>query len=492
MHTEDLKIVLRDLGLVVPTVGAMAALSLPVVAYFGEWYALWPFGLTALVAFGLGLLLYLPFRRAGEARLKHGLQVAAVGWLLVATVGALPFHMVSMRLGGGTLYPYADMASAFFESISGFTGTGLTMSLRPDLLPHALQWWRSFTEWIGGMGVIVLMLTLIAGPGASAVSLYFAEARGEKIHPSVVSTVRTMWWIFALYTFAAAVALWGAGMPPWEAVNHAMTGLSTGGFSVWPDSFGHYGSIAIEMILLVVMIAGAVSFAVHYQAMQRGLRAFWADIQTRWLIVLLFFGVTLLGLENLYLYPPDGAFRTAAFQYISAMTCTGFGTADLAGWTDGAKLLLSLGMFLGGAAGSTAGGIKVIRLVLLAKGVSWRFRKIVSPASALVPLRLGKVVLSEQDASRRLEEAAVLAFLWVAFLGVGIAVLLHTVPDTFKLADVIFEVASAQGNVGLSTGITHPEMPLLAKLTLSFNMWVGRLEIIPVLMLIRALLRRGG
>jgi trk system potassium uptake protein TrkH len=300
-----------------------------------------------------------------------------------------------------------------------------------------------------------------------------------------------MWWIFALYTFASAVALWGAGMPPWEAINHAMTGISTGGFSVWPDSIGHYGSLAIELILLVVMVTGAVSFAVHYQAMQRGLRAFWHDTQTRWLLLLLVVGVGLLGLENLLLFSLGDAFRTASFQYVSAMTCTGFGTADLSGWTDGGKLLLALGMVLGGAAGSTAGGIKVIRLVLLAKGVSWRFRKIVSPANALVPLRLGNTVLSEQEASRRLEEAAVLAFLWLLFLGVGIAVLLHTVPDTFKLADVIFEVASAQGNVGLSCGITHPQMPLLAKLTLCFSMWVGRLEIIPVLMLLRALFRRG-
>ena len=403
MHSEDLRIVLRDLGLVVPTVGVMAALSLPVVAYFGEWYALGPFGITALLAFSLSGLLYLPFRRAGEARLKHGLFVAAVGWLLVAAVGSLPFFLVSRHLGGGTLYPYADMASAFFESVSGFTGTGLTMSLRPDLLPHCLQWWRSFIEWVGGMGVIVLMLTLISGPGISAVSLYFAEARGEKIHPSVVSTVRTMWWIFALYTFASAVALWGAGMPPWEAINHAMTGISTGGFSLWPDSIGHYRSLAIELVLLVVMVTGAVSFAVHYQAMQRGLRTFWQDTQTRWLLVLLGLGVTLLGLENLLLHPLGEAFRAASFQYVSAMTCTGFGTANISGWTDGGKLLLSLGMVLGGAAGSTAGGIKVIRLVLLTKGVSWRFRKIVSPASALVPLRLGEAVLPEGEASRRLE-----------------------------------------------------------------------------------------
>jgi trk system potassium uptake protein TrkH len=280
-------------------------------------------------------------------------------------------------------------------------------------------------------------------------------------------------------------------MPPWEAVNHAMTGISTGGFSVWPDSIAHYDSLAIELIVILIMTAGAVSFAVHYQAMQKGLNVFWRDTQTKWLIGLLVLGAALLGLENLYRYGLGQAFRTAGFQYVSAMTCTGFGTADVSGWTDSAKLLLSLGMVLGGAAGSTAGGIKVIRLVLLAKGVSWRFRKIVSPVGALVPLRLGSAVLSDQEASRRLEEAAVLAFLWLGFLLVGIAVLLHVVPSSFKLADVIFEVASAQGNVGLSTGITHPEMSTFGKLILSFNMWVGRLEILPVLMLMRSLIRWG-
>ena len=491
MGHEDLRIVLRDLGWLAPVVGIMALLSLPVAVAFREWYALWPFGLTALASFGVGLCLYLPFRGAGEARLKHGLLVAAVGWLLVSVLGALPFYLVSERLVPGTVYPFVDFAAAFFESVSGYTGTGLTMATRPDLLPRVLQWWRSFTEWVGGMGVIVLMLTLIVGPGTSAMSLYFAEARSERIHPSVISTVRTMWWIFALYTVASAVALWGAGMPSWEALNHAMTGISTGGFTVWPDSIARYDSVAIEAIAIVIMFAGAVSFAVHYRAMQRGPGVFLLDLQTRWLLGLALLGVALVAAENFLNGTPAGvSLRQGAFQFVSALTCTGFQTAPIREWSDTGKLLLSMAMVIGGAAGSTAGGIKVMRFVLLVRGVSWRLKKIVSPGGALVPMRLGRELIPDAEAAKRLEEAAVLTFLWLGFLFAGILVLSHLVPDGFGLADVVFEVASAQGNVGLSVGITHPAMPTAAKLLLCFNMWVGRLEIIPILMFFRAILLR--
>jgi trk system potassium uptake protein TrkH len=149
-----------------------------------------------------------------------------------------------------------------------------------------------------------------------------------------------------------------------------------------------------------------------------------------------------------------------------------------------------MAMVIGGAAGSTAGGIKIMRLVLLVRGVSWRLKKIVSPGGALVPMRLGRELIPDPEAAKRLEEAAVLTFLWLGFLFAGVLILSHLVPDEFGLADVVFEVASAQGNVGLSVGITHPTMPTVAKLVLCFNMWIGRLEIIPILMFFRALFLR--
>ena len=491
---QDVRIILRDLGLLVPMVGIMAVLSLVVPAVFHEEYAFAPLGITAAVSFALGLILYLPFRGAGETKLKHGMVIAAFGWLLVAALGSLPFIFVAMsaqRLGlaSPTLLHFLNPASAFFESVSGYTGTGLTMAARADLLPRTIQWWRSFIEWVGGMGVIVLMLTILAGPrpGAATYSLYYAEARGEKIHPSIVSTLRTMWWIFLLYTFISVIALWGAGMPIWDALNHAMTGISTGGFSVTANSIASYHSVAIELVLLPIMIFGAISFAVHYELMRGKGSILIKDIQTRWLLILIGAGSLFLALENSMYIPALRALRDSTFQFVSAMTCTGFQTANIGAWSDTAKLILAAGMVIGGAAGSTAGGIKVIRMIILLKGVQWRFRRIISPRGAIVPFRIGPTVVNQEEVGHRLEDASLITFLWLVFLGLGVIVLLHTVPARFSLSDVIFEVASAQGNVGLSVGITSPTMSTLGKLTLCFNMWIGRLEIIPVLMFIRAL-----
>jgi len=492
---QDLYIILRDLGLLVPVVGIMAAISLIVPLTFGETFAFAPLAITAGVSFALGAALYFPFRNAGEAELKHGMIIAAFGWLLVAALGSLPYVLTAMLADGSTasetLLYFKDPASAFFEAVSGYTGTGLTMAARADLLPRTLQWWRSFTEWIGGMGVIVLMLAILAGPrpGAARYSLYYAEARGEKIQPSITSTLRTMWWIFLLYTFISVVALWGAGMPIWDSINHAMTGISTGGFSVTDNSIATYNSIAIELVLIPIMLLGAISFAVHYEMIRGKGRILWEDFQTRWFLTIVVIGIAFVTLENLLEIGGAGAPRQSAFQLVSAITCTGFQTADLSLWSATGKLLLAAAMFIGGAAGSTAGGIKVMRMLILMKGVQWRFRKIVSPRKAIVPFRLGASTIDESQVGQRLEDASLITFLWLIFLGLGIIVLLHTVSREYTLSDVVFEVASAQGNVGLSVGITQPTMSLASKLTLCFNMWIGRLEIIPVLMLVRALFR---
>ena len=491
---QDLFIILRDLGLLIPVVGLMALVSMIMPLIYGESFALGPLAITAATSFVLGAMLYFPLRKvAGDTQLKHGLIIAAFGWLVVAALGSMPLVLTAIMVDPSasteTLQVFRNPASAFFESISGFTGTGLTMAARADLLPKSLQWWRSFIQWIGGMGVIVLMLAILAGPrpGAANHSLYYAEARSERIHPSITSTLRTMWWIFFLYTFISVIALWGAGMPMWESINHAMTAIATGGFSVTDNSIASYNSLPIELVLIPIMLLGAISFAVHYEMMRGNGWILWRDFQTRWFLIIAAIGISVLTLENLGVIGGFQSLRESAFQMVSSITCTGFQTADLSTWSPTGKLLLSTAMFIGGAAGSTAGGIKVMRMLILMKGVQWRFRKIVSPRQALVPFRIGDSTIDESQVGQRLEDAALITFLWLVFLGMGIFVLLHTVPPEYTLADVVFEVASAQGNVGLSVGITHPAMSLASKLMLCFNMWIGRLEIIPVLMLVRAL-----
>lgn len=493
LFSKNAKIILRDLGLLIQVVGLMALLSLPIALFFKEYYALEPLLLTALASLALGQGGFWAFRRAGETTLKQGMVIAAAGWLLVALLGSLPFYLIALKLSAQagtpqTVLNFLDPWNGIFESIAGFTGTGLTMTALASQLPRTLQWWRSFIEWIGGVGVIVLMLSIISGPGQRSFSLYYAEARQEKIHPSIRSTVRTIWWIFTLYTVGSVLLLRIAGMPWWDAVNHAMTGISTGGFSVADRSIGGYHSLWIELALLPVMLFGAISFAIHYQLLRgRKLRLLWEDQQTSWLLVLAILGFLLLSLEEVLRLEPLPAIRDAAFQFVSALTCTGFQTAGLHEWSATAKLILAAGMIIGGAAGSTAGGIKVIRLVILAKGIGWRLKRLISAPNVLVRFRLGGTSLDDAEATRRIIDAALIAALWLFFLAVGVVVLLHTVPKSFGLSDIIFEVASAQGNVGLSAGITGPEMALAAKLTLCFNMWIGRLEIIPVLLFLRSL-----
>ena len=486
MLPSGVKTILRDLGLAIHVPGVMALASLPVCLGFGESYAIRPFVLTAIVSIVVGQALFRIYRKSEETRLRHGMVVAALAWQIVPLFASIPFLAVACELADvagtpPTILGFLHPLNAIFESFSGFTGTGLTMALRPSQLPHCLQWWRSFSEWIGGVGVIVLMLAILRPTGAFY--LYYSEGREEKIFPSVASSVRTIWWIYLLYTVLSVCWLRVAGMPWWEAVNHGMTALSTGGFGVTDHSIGDY-SPEIRMALVPVMLAGAISFASHYLMLtERSLTALWRDSQHRLLWWSVAAGSGLVAAEN---YWAHGEFLwvDSTFQWVSALTSAGFQSVELHAWSPTAQLLLSLAMIVGGASGSTVGGIKLARIVYLRSGLVWRFRRVSRGTHELMRFELDGKVYSEVEADQFVESAGVLAVLWAVVLWSGILVLIHFVPDRFTLSEVILEVASAQSNVGLSTGITHPDLPWPGKLTLIACMWVGRLEIVPVLILL--------
>ena len=480
----DTKIILRALGLVVHVPGLMAIASLPVCWLFDEASAAPAFLWTGAASLGLGQLLYQSFRPNEEIQLHHCMLVAALAWVLVPFLGAIPYLTIPARLGSSaaSASQFQEPWNALFEAFSGYTGTGLTVSLHPSQLPRTLQWWRSFTEWVGGVGVIVLMLSILK-PTAGAHHLYFSEAREEKILPSVAATVRTIWWIYALITLISILLLRLAAMPWWEAVNHGMTGIATGGFTVTDHSLRDY-SLPIKLLTVFIMLAGATSFAVHYQVLTKSRwPSLWHDSQHRSLWFLAGIGTIALLLEN---YWQAGSFlwTDSLFQWVSALATAGFQTVDIASWSPTSQLLLSFAMVVGGAAGSTCGGIKQVRFVYLLKGIVWRFRAASHRPHELVRYEVNGQALAEADANRSVETAAVLGTLWLLLLGIGILVLIHVTPARFTLSEVILEVASAQGNVGLSTGITHPDLPWPGKLILMFCMWMGRLEIIPVLILI--------
>lgn len=219
--------------------------------------------LTAGLRCGSSILL-MSVKVVEEPRLKHTMIVAALTWVIVPLYSTVPF----LTMEG---MPFID---SFFESLSGWSGTGLTMVIREDQLSYTIQFWRSLMQRVGGMGVIVLMISILARPGTGAFTLYKSEGRTEKIHPSIVSTVKTMWKIFLIYTVLGTLLLWACGMPLWESLNHCMTGLATGGFSVKDNSIGTYDSATIDYALLPIMTAGALSFAMHYQMLRVKRRVF--------------------------------------------------------------------------------------------------------------------------------------------------------------------------------------------------------------------------
>ncbi|WP_408958109.1 TrkH family potassium uptake protein [Natrinema sp. 74] len=511
---EATKTISRDLGRIFQALAGLLFVSLLVPLVWGEYWTMPAVAVSGLIPFGIGYGLTARFRNAAQPGKLHGMIIAAIGWFCVAIFGALPFVLIAWTAEFGlpivetppqteTLAAFMDPLNALFESMSGFTGTGLTMTDNEEVLPRTLQWWRSFIEWVGGVGVIVLTTAILARPGSGSLTLYESEARSERIHPSIVSTVQTIWWIFILFTFVSILLLWVAGMPLWGAINHAMTGLSTGGFSITDNSIATYDSAAIDFALLPIMLLGSIAFPVHYLILQGELRNFYADLQTRWVFLYMTLGTLAL---TAFVYVSDTydslftAFRYSSFQFVSAATCAGFQTAvdttnvALGRWPAQAQLTVTIGMIVGGAAGSTVGGIKLIRVLTLLKGIRFRIADVFYPETAVRRLRINGRRLNEREMRREFEEAAIIAVLWLLFLAVGTFVLLVILPQgEYTLENVIFEIASAQGNVGLSTGITGPDsLPAVGKIMFLFNMWIGRLEIIPILVTLRTVFSRGG
>lgn len=528
----DFAVIARDIAALLLIEAGLMAVSVVVALAFREWSAALAFasagGLTALIGYAVRRR----FAGAPAPVMKHGMVIAAGGWLSVAVFGALPFMLTaifmppSVRTGyvppeatyQSSLVYFANPLHAFFESMSGWTGSGLTMAVHESTLPRTIQWWRSLIQWVGGVGVIVLSVSILARPGSGSYALYRSEAREQKIHPSVVSTVRTIWKVFLLYTglaigamfIAIAVSDYGRRLPLfetfWQALNHAMTGLATGGFSVTDGSIGTYNSPLIEVVLLPVMTAGAIAFPVHYAVLaDRDPRRLIEDLQARLLFGLLIVGSAGVAVQNLIDLPHADfgqalavpaslgltagavdAVRDAVFQFVSGLTCTGFQTSPIGTWSAPGKLLITGSMILGGSAGSTVGGIKLIRGYTAVRGIMWQFTRVFLPSNAVVGTRIGDRWLNRDEMEREFAEAAVVSLLWLLVLAGSSLVLVNTAAPRFEYVDVLFEVASAQGNVGLSTGITGPSMATVSEAMLILSMWIGRLEIIPVLVFLRA------
>ena len=483
LPSRDLAILCHNIGDLLVVLGGVLLSVIVVPLIFREYSMIPGLLIPASASVLLGFCLKYLFKTDDVLETRHAMVIAALGWLIVPLFYAVPFVIIARM-------PFVD---AYFESVSGWTGTGLTMIAQPSELTYTLQFLRSFMQWLGGVGVIVLMISVITRPGTCMYALYHAEGRDEKTTPRIIDTIRIIWRIYLALTVVAIGLLWVAGMPIWDSINCAMTGIGTGGFTVTDGSIGEYHSTAIEIALIPIMLIGAIPFLVHYKVITRRMSSYLKDIQCRAILAMVLIGSIALLLENMVSMKNENlmvCLVDSIFQFVSAITCTGFRTADIHQWTPTAHIILVIAMIAGGTAGSTSGGIKTMRVIMMVKGVGWWLKKIALPKEAVIPFRIGKRTLTEAHKNEELEEVSLLLNLWIVFLLVGVIVLLHVVPAGFNLDDVILEVASAQSNAGLSTGITTASLPAAGKIMLIFNMWIGRLEIIPAVFLLRTLLVR--
>ena len=477
---SNLRIVLRDLGSILVILGVLIFSLLGVACYFHE-DVIMPVVITGSGVILLGLLFRYFFRYAGEPEYRHAMICAALVWLVVPAFSAILFVSIE---GMSPL-------DSYFEAMSGWTGTGLTMITHPSGLTHTIQFWRSLMQWVGGVGVIVLMLSVLARPGTGAYVLYKAEAREERIKPGIISTVRMTWWIYLFLTSIGIILFFIAGMKPWEAINHAMTAIGTGGFTITDNSIATYNSSIIELAIIPMMVLGAIPFLVHYRVLKGDVKSYFKDTQCIAFIVVFFILFIPLLAANYLMQSTDllSATRYSGFQLISGMTCTGFQTVPVHNWSSPALLIMCIAMIIGGGTGSTAGGVKLLRAVIAYKWIKWSLRRNFLPPKAIISVRLGDRFLERENMTKIFSEASLIIILWLISLFIGICVLSVVVGSQYPLGEIMFEVASAQGNVGLSAGLTNPGLPYMGKIILILNMWVGRLEIIPALMLFRALIR---
>ena len=457
-----------------------AALLVPAaVAYFlGE--AIHPFLTSAIVAGVLGITLQQVFRQPGEFRFgrREAFVLVTAAWVTASCVGALPYI-----LHKGPHF----LVNALFESASGFTTTGATILADVESEPGALMLWRSLTQWLGGMGIIVLGIAILPKLAVGGMELLGAEAPGptpEKLTPRIAQTAKYLWVIYALFTLAAGASLFALGMSPLDAVNHAMTSVATAGFSTNNASVGGFDSAAIEMVVMFFMILSAANFALHFHLLRGRPGPLLRDPEFRFFVGVLVAGTLLLAGDLLGSHEERSilnALRLGAFQATSILTTTGFTTADFDSWPSFSRALLLLFMFVGGCAGSTSGSVKVARIIIVAKKLARDLRRLVQP-HAVLPVRIGSRAVPDEVVS---SVTTFFILFLVLFAVGGLALTLMGLDPVSAFGGS----AACIGNIGPAFGLLGPTqtyalLPAPAKLMLVALMIVGRLELYTVLVLL--------
>lgn len=431
---------------------------------YGEYYNLIFFIIPAITFIIIGLYLSDKYPLSETISTKSAIIIASGGWLLISAIGAIPYLSVGM-----------EPLDAFFESISGFTTTGMTLINPIEELPKSVIFWRSLTEWVGGIGIIFLFTIFLKG-GIGTWRLYAIEGR-EKFTPSIKESIKEIMIIYVILTTICAITLFLCGLSPFESINHAMTTLATGGFSTRTTSIAEFSSI-VKIVIILFMIAGAIDFTIYYDLKKLKFKKLMEDSELKLFLLIILvsslivslFTIREKGLEDVL----DGIFNV-----VSIVTTTGFTSFDLMEFSDQVKALILILMLIGGCAGSTAGGLKVWRLIVLFGLLKRELQKLILPFSAVLPVKIGEKALDDDYVMK------VGAFFFAYIFSILIVFLLLSFTITDKFGALSLAISSI-ANIGPAF---YPIAALdsYSKIILIIGMWLGRLEIIPILVLISEL-----
>lgn len=479
----NIPLILRTLGLVLLCEAGAMLPSLGIALYLGENdYKAFVISIFTLVI--IGFTLSRTRIISSDVGYREGFIIATASWLFLALFGSLPF-MISGAIPG--------FIDAFFETMSGFTTTGASVITDVEVLSRSILFWRSVTHWLGGMGVIVLTLALIPSLKIAGMKLFRAEVPGpakSKVLPRVAQTSRELYKLYLIITIAEILALKLAGLNWFDSLIHTFGSVATGGFSNYNASVGAFNNPAVEYIIIFFMFICGMNFALHFHALHGNFRPLWKDPESR-----LYFSVTVIAVVLIAInlitvmdYQPGTAFRQSAFQVVSILTTTGFVTADYNQWPAFSHGVLFLLMLIGGCAGSTGGGIKNVRYLILFKSASRQIARLIHP-KAVIPVRLGREIIPEE----LVESVLSFFFLYISILLVSTLIITSMGID---LLSSISAVAATLGNIGPGFGVVGPAtnfaaIPAPGKLLLSLCMLVGRLEIYTVLVVFSARLWRS-
>lgn len=458
------------IGSVLRFVGMAMLVPLVVALIYGDDCD--PFLISAVITFLVGIVLGLKTYEIDDLPIRESFAIVSLGWFTVALFGALPY-----------VFSGIHPLDALFESMAGFTTTGST--ILPDIEAHSrsLLFWRSFTQWIGGMGIVVLFIAILPKLAVAGRDLFRAEAPdpiGGKLRPRLGQSAKILWSVYVMLSVAEVIALWISGMGVYDALCTTFSTMSTGGFSPHTESIAFFGSPAIELIVIFFMVVAGANFALHFWMLRGEQKRLLRNPEFRLYICIISCATLLI---TIMLWHSSGihAIRLALFQVVSILTGTGFTTANFDAWSSTARMILFVLMFVGGCAGSTSGGIKVVRILLLAKyGYRELFRSL--HPRAILPIRLGRKMVPQNAME------SILSFFILYILIFAVASLIMSALG-MDVVSAMSAVATTLGNVGPGFNMIGPAMHFgdvhpLGKLVLLLCMWIGRLEIFTVIVLL--------